>query len=56
MSKIVAIPIDVENHFKIFRTKKVLKLILDLELRGWELYQLCYNGSNSLTIDFLQHG
>ena len=32
VTKITAIPIDVENHLKIFRSKKALKLSLSMEL------------------------
>ena len=40
-TKMAAIPIDVENHLKIFfRTKKPLKLSLRIEHCGLEIYQL----------------
>ena len=57
MTKRVAIPINVENHFKMFlsRAKKafyVFKLILSVEHGGWEIYMylLCSSDNPRLTI------
>ena len=57
LTKLATVYIDNENHLKsFFRTKKALRLSLDIEHRRWEINIFCSHGNAGLTFGLLQQG